>query len=113
MTDEPVDRQSEIERLAGLNVIDYEAAPAQVAKRLGVRSHVLDREVAKKRRDLCLYDEASDDRQGRLVKIEDRLPWHELVDGDHLLTELVAAVKIYAVLPDHAAVTMALWVLHT
>src|SRR5262245_57559093 len=109
---EPVDRKVEIERLAGLNVIDYETARAKAAERLGMRAHVLDKQVSKTRRALGQDDDA-ENRQGRLVKIEDTLPWPELVDGDHLLTELAAAVKTYVVLPDHAADTIALWVLHT
>ena len=111
-TDTPVDRHAEIERLAGLNVIDYETARVKAAERLRMRTKVLDEQVEKTRRALG-QDEDADDRQGRVVKIEDTLPWHEPVDGDHLLTALVAAVRTYAVLPDHAAVAIALWILHT
>jgi Protein of unknown function (DUF3631) len=103
--EEPVDRKIEIERLAGLNVIDYEAARSRAAERLGMRAHVLDKQVKKTQRTLG-HDEDAEDRQGRLVKITDILPWPEMVDGDHLLTEL-------AVLPDHAADAIALWTLHT
>jgi putative DNA primase/helicase len=109
---EPVDRKVEIERLASLNVIDYETARAKAAERLGLRAHVLDKQVIKTRRALG-QDEDADDRQGRLVKITDVMPWHERVDGDRLLTELALAVKTYAVLPDHAADAIALWILHT
>ena len=41
------------------------------------------------------------------------LPWPERVDGDQIATTLAAAAKTYAVLPDAAADTLALWVLHS
>jgi hypothetical protein len=70
-----LDRVVEIERLAALEPIDYEAARADAAKRLGVRTTVLDREVGKKRRELGLQDIQYDPGQGRAVKIADILPW--------------------------------------
>jgi putative DNA primase/helicase len=109
---EPVDRTTEIERLAALDPIDYEAARLQAVGRLGVRASILDREVTKKRRALGLETD-DDDGQGRAVKIGDPLPWHEPVDGDQVATALTAAIKTYAVLPDTAADTIAMWVLHT
>jgi hypothetical protein len=42
-----------------------------------------------------------------------RDPWPELVDGASLITDLEAAINAHAVLPDGAAVAMALWILHT
>src|SRR5262245_11315541 len=92
---EPVDSKVEVERLAGLNVIDYEKARMKAAERMGIRAHVLDKQVKKTRRALGQEDE--DDRQGRVVKINDVMPWPGRVDGDRLLTELTAAVKTYAV----------------
>jgi hypothetical protein len=107
-----IDRVVEIARLAALDPINYEVARAEAAKRLGIRAFVLDRAVAKKRRELGL-ETNDDDGQGRTVKILDVLPWHEPVDGDRIATTLAAAVKTYAVLPDNAADAIALWVLHT
>ena len=93
--------------------MDYEVARTEAAKRLGIRTSVLDRTVAKKRRALGLETDKDDDGQGRAVKVVDPLPWHEPIDGDRLATTLVAAVKTYLVLSDAAADTIALWVLHT
>jgi Protein of unknown function (DUF3631) len=107
------DRTTEIERLAALAPIDYEAARLNSAQQLGVRAHVLDNAVAKKRRALGLGNGDDDSAQGRAIKIVDPLLWHEAVDGDQLATVLAAAVKTYAVLSDHAADTIALWALHT
>lgn len=107
-----VDRATEIERLAALELIEYEAARADAAKRLGVRSTVLDREVAKKRRDLGL-ENSVDASQGRPVQIADVLPCPDPVEGDHVVSALAASIKRFAVLPDVAADTIAMWVLHT
>jgi Protein of unknown function (DUF3631) len=110
---ETIDMIVEIERLAALDPISYEVVRAEAAKRLGMRAHVLDRAVAKKRRELGLETDEDDDGQGRAVKIVDVLPWHEPVAGDHIAEALAAAVKTYAVLSDAAADAIALWILHT
>ena len=113
MTTDDVDRIVEIERLAALDQVDYEVARAEAAKRLGMRASVLDRVVAKKRRELELETGEDDNGQGRAVKIVDVAPWHEPVVGDQVAEMLAAAVKIYAVLSGTAADAIALWVLHT
>lgn len=53
-----LDRITEIERLAALEPIDYEVARRDAAKRLNVRTQILDREVARKRLEFGL---AADD----------------------------------------------------
>jgi putative DNA primase/helicase len=111
--DPDIDRVVEIERLAGLDPINYEAVRAEAAKRLGVRAAVLDSQVAKKRRKLGLETDADDDGQGRILKIIDVMPWPEAVEGDHVLTALSAALKTYAVMSEASANTIACWVLHT
>ena len=109
-----IDLVVEIERLAALDPIVYEATRTEAAKRLGMRAHILDRAVAKKRRQLGLdTDNDDDDGQGRAVNIVDPLPWLEPVDGDRLATTLAAVVKTYAVLSDAAADAITLWILHT
>jgi putative DNA primase/helicase len=40
-------------------------------------------------------------------------PWPELVNGASLITDLETAINAHAVLPDGAAVALALWILHT
>jgi hypothetical protein len=49
-----VDRVTEIERLAALEPIQYEAVRIAAAKQLNVRANILDREVARTRRALGL-----------------------------------------------------------
>src|SRR5262249_11280871 len=111
--DEPIDRLVEIEQLAALDPIDYEAKRLEAAERLNVRASVLDREVEKKRKTLGLRTDDEDNGQGRAVKIVDPLPWPEEVSGDMIASSLAAAIKVYAVLSDAAADTIALWILHT
>ena len=40
-------------------------------------------------------------------------PWEEPVDGEELLNELRDTFTRHLILPEHAAPTLALWVLHT
>jgi len=64
-----VDRVAEIERLAALDPLVYEATRAEAAKRLRFRATALDRAVKKKRRELGLDDDGDDDDgQGRQSK---------------------------------------------
>src|SRR6516162_11262339 len=95
------DRIVEIERLATLDPIAYEAVRGGAAKRLGLRARILDRTVARTRRGLGLDNGKGDDGQGHAVRIPDVVPWLEPVDGDFVATALAAAVKTYAVLSDH------------
>jgi putative DNA primase/helicase len=108
-----LDRTTEIERLAALEPFSYEVARTDAAKRLNVRAHILDREVARKRREFGLAADDGDSGQGRAVKIDDVLPWPDPVEGDHVASALAAGIKRYVVLSDTAADAIALWVLHT
>jgi hypothetical protein len=110
---EVVDLVIEIEQLAGLEPIEYEAARVAASTRLGVRAHVLDRTVTAKRRALGLDKNDSDPGQGRVAKIADVLPWHEPVDGDRLACTLAAAIKTYLVLTDTQVDAITLWILQT
>src|SRR5262245_47420506 len=91
---------AEIERLAALDLVTYEGARAEAAKRLNMRAQVLDRFIDKKRRALGLTTGENDKGQGRAVKIVDPLPWHESVDGDFIATALRAGLQTYSVVSD-------------
>jgi putative DNA primase/helicase len=110
--DNAIDRVVEIERLAALDPIDYDVARGDASRLLGIRAHVLDRAVTKKRKDLGL-DTEDDKGQGRVAKIKDILPWHDPVNGDRLATTLAAAIKTYLVLTDAQVDAVALWILQT
>lgn len=109
-----VDHAVEIERLAALDSTAYETTRADSAKRLKMRAAVLDKIVAKKRRQLGLEgDDDKDKGQGRAVKIADPLPWHEPVNGDHLATAIVCALRTYIAISESVADAVALWCIYT
>jgi putative DNA primase/helicase len=92
-----------VQRLAALPELEYEKVRTAEAKRLEVRARVLDRAVAAAR--------GGDDGGGDLG-LHDPDPWSEPVEGAKLLDRLVAGIKTYVVLPDHAATAAALWTVH-
>jgi putative DNA primase/helicase len=49
---------------------------------------------------------------GDAVVFEDVQPWHAPVDGAGLVADLIDYISAHAQLPEHAALTCALWVLH-
>jgi putative DNA primase/helicase len=52
-------------------------------------------------------------KQGREVQLDDPEPWPDPVDGPALLDSIADVLAQYVALPAHAAVTIALWLLHT
>jgi hypothetical protein len=51
--------------------------------------------------------------QGRAFELAEPKPWHEAVDGAHLLEDIAGAIKRYVVLPEGGAEMVALWIVHT
>jgi putative DNA primase/helicase len=100
----------EVDRLATLSVMDYERERVGAAKRLSVRTSVLDALVARTRNASA---EESEIGRGRIMKITKPEPWPEPVEGVALLDDLEAAIKRYVVLTEAAARAVALWALHT
>lgn len=92
--------------LARLSPIEYDKRRDKEAKKLGIRVQTLDKEVVKRQA-------VKEDANGSEFSFDDPAPWEEPVGGDALVRVLTAAFTRYAVLPDHAALAMALWVLHT
>jgi hypothetical protein len=99
--------EAEIERLALLTPVEYEIERKAAAERLDMRPSVLDTLVKAKRPKKALT-EPHDFLPHWTVE-----PWPSPVDGDALLGELREHFTRYCVLPKHAAVALALWVLHT
>jgi putative DNA primase/helicase len=108
--DEPLDTKAVVERLAKLSRIEYDRVREAEAERLGVRVSTLDAEVEKARRKLT---GDGNDGQGEAVLFPDIEPWTEPVDGAELIADLVALFRRYLVLPEHAAVALALWTVFT
>jgi len=107
---ESPDWPAAVDRLARLCPIEYDRGREQAAKTLGVRVTTLDDEVEKARRKLA---GDGNDAQGKAVLFAAVEPWPEPVDGAELLAELAALCQRYVVLPEHADVAIALWVVFT
>ena len=83
-----------IKRLAALPTHEYERCRKDEAKRLNMRTSVLDKEVKSAR--------STDDQENDLGLIDPDL-WPEEVDGDDLLDRIVAGLCRHVVMPAHAA----------
>jgi len=51
--------------------------------------------------------------KNNILSLADIEPWHEPVDGQLLLDDVVKVLRRFVVLPKYAAETLALWTLHT
>src|SRR5262252_305615 len=91
--------------LARLSRFEYDRRRKAEAKRLGIQLDTLDREVAKLRAQAA--------SQKDFLPHWSVEPWPEHVDGAALLDALRAGFNRYVVLPEHADVALALWVLNT
>lgn len=88
------------QRLAKLTPVEYDHVREDAAKKINIRVSTLDTEVTKRRpKDATVTTELK--------------PWDEPVNGAELLDKLAAEFEKFIVLPAHAAVVLALWVLHT
>jgi hypothetical protein len=102
---------AEIERLAKLSTAEYEKQRKGAAKRLGLRSSILDKLVDGERARLGLGQD--DGLQGTAIEHPMPEPWGKPVDGAALLDEIAAAVRRHIILSDHALIIIALWTVHT
>ena len=69
-----------IQRLAALSTLEYEQCRKAEAKRLNMRTSVLDKEVSSAR---------PKDDKGNDLGLVDPEPWSEEVDGDDLLARII------------------------
>src|SRR5215470_9380330 len=97
-----------IARLAALPPLEYDRVRKAEAEKLGVRVDTLDSEVRKARGDSAVESGA-----GCAVMFPELEPWPEAVNGAALLDDLTATFKRFVILPEHADIALALWVLHT
>ncbi len=98
---------AEIDRLAALNLLDYDRQRGAAAKRLGIRSDTLDKLVKEARGDKV------ETGGGKAMCFREVQPWSDPVNIGELLNELTASVQRFMSLPDHAAPAIALWVAYT
>lgn len=101
------DDGAEIDRLAALNLLDYDRQRGAAAQRLGIRSDTLDKLVKEARGDKV------ETGGGKAMCFREVQPWSDPVNIGELLNELTASVQRFMSLPDHAAPAIALWVVYT
>jgi hypothetical protein len=97
------DFSSLLDEAAELDAVAYDRRRDELAEELGVRRSTLDAEVAKRRQDR--------QEEKRLFLVEPP-GWEKPVEGWSLLDAMVAELRRYLVLPEHAVEAIALWVLH-
>jgi len=101
---------SEIKRLAALGQMQYESERKAAAKKLGVRSSILDRLVQAER---AKNGHDDDGKPGHAVEFPEPEPWDEPVQGAELLDEIANVIRSHIVMPDHSGDICALWAVHT
>ena len=97
-----------IARLAALPELEYEQVRKAEAKRLDIRTAVLDKLVRHER-----SGNEGDHLQGRPIEWNEPEPWPELADGEALLTYVTELIRRYVDLPDAKADAVTLWIVHT
>jgi hypothetical protein len=107
LADAPPDDDAEITRLAALPPLAYEREREAVAKRMKVRTAILDKLVNAGR--AVTTDTKG---QGRALELPSPDLWPTPVDGAALLSEMTATVRRYVVMEEGAAEAVALWVVH-
>jgi putative DNA primase/helicase len=96
-----------VSRLAAMPALEYERCRETEARRMRCRVSALDAEVIKAR------GEGEQAAQELSVINRAPAPCDDPVDGAELLDDLRGTVKRFIVLPDHADVAVALWIVHT
>lgn len=97
--------EATVARLARLSPLEYDRVREEEAKRLKVRAATLDKEVYRARKG------QTEDGEQITPLVEEVQPWEEPTDGGELLEGIRGILTRYMVLPDFAAVVLALWVL--
>lgn len=98
---------TEVDRLAALDVPRYERERKQAAKFLQIRAPVLDSLV------MAARQSSDDGKQGRVLSFPESKPWPKQINGSDLLDVLASAIRRHVVMSDHSADAAALWVVHT
>ena len=106
--DAGIDDDAEIQCLAKLSLLKYERERETAAKRLALRTSILDKLVEAKRRELG----QDNGKQGRPLSLPEPTPWHERVDGADLLREVSGVIRQHVVMADHCAAATALGCAH-
>jgi putative DNA primase/helicase len=100
--------EEEVARLAGLNTAAYALERKVAAETFEIPLKMLDDMVKKQRQQ-----DDNSGAQGTAITFDDPQPWHEVVDGGTLLTDIAHFIKRYCVLNPGGYTAAALWLLHT
>jgi hypothetical protein len=95
-----------IDELASLSIIAYGRRRKDASAQLGIGLAALDKAVTRRRAEL--EDEAEERPLFPCWTVE---PWPEPVDGDALILALVRRIQSHIILPNEAALTVALWII--
>jgi putative DNA primase/helicase len=104
-----LDAINEVLRLSQLSRTQYEVVRKAKAKQLHLRAPVLDQIIANLQPQLG----DGDDMQGTKIEFEQIVPWPDAVEGEALMTDMIAAIRKYVVLSEHQAMAVSLWAIHT
>jgi putative DNA primase/helicase len=100
---------ADLARLAELALLDYGQVRKEAAKQLGLPVGLLDAAVSVARRERA----AKDDGHGHMIEFEDIVPACDSVDGPDLGNRLASLFGRFAMLPNHGAIVLTLWVFFT
>lgn len=95
--------QATIKRLAALSPLEYDRVRDNEAKKLGVRTATLDKQITAERKG---YDNTG-------MEIDSVEPWPESVDPAQLLTEVFECARRFIVCEPETAIAAVLWVAMT
>jgi putative DNA primase/helicase len=103
----PLD-EAELDRLALMPPIEYGQVRKPVADQIGIAVGYLDAAMNGRKKELT---PAASVGSGRPLEMPTIVPAEHPVDGTRLLQSLLEILGKYLVLPDHAALAIALWII--
>jgi putative DNA primase/helicase len=99
---------AELDRLALLSPFEYGRERIAVAERFQVAVRLLDREIDERKKSLIPNGNTG---SGQRLILSDIEPATEPVSGSALLSALTGTLANYVILPEHAPLAIALWIL--
>ena len=110
----PIDKVNEILRLAKLPLPQYDIERKEAAKQLGFsRVSTLDEIVGRLNSRMTLNDDDDANKQGGRLEFEPLEVWPHVVDGETLITDMIATIRSHVILAPHQALAIVLWTIHT
>jgi len=105
----PLD-DAQLDRLALMTSVEYGQIRKQVARQLGLSLWLLDKTIHQRQKTLCPIGTVGN---GRPLELPAIVPGNDPVNGALLLERIIDVFNEFAVLPTHAALTIALWIFRT